>query len=158
MSDRVQSVSPLSNDEETPPAPLEDENDDLEQGRGPREVEVITVDVKSPGDSPRQRPTARSRGTFLGLGDSLHSSGVSTGLGLDLDIVGGRSGEAEDEESDDVHPIRPIPSTLSMRSAASGYVRRPSIHDTHAIDTLRQSLSHVRLSRPASMVSLASMA
>ncbi|EJK56309.1 hypothetical protein THAOC_23839, partial [Thalassiosira oceanica] len=44
MSDRVQ---PLSNDEETtpPPAPLEDENDDLEQGRGPREVEVITVDV-----------------------------------------------------------------------------------------------------------------
>ncbi|EJK46713.1 hypothetical protein THAOC_34608 [Thalassiosira oceanica] len=168
MSDRVQ---PLSNDEETtpPPAPLEDENDDLEQGRGPREVEVITVDVKSPSDSPRQRSTARSRGTFLGLGDSLHSSGVSTGLGLDLsnspgglgidlDLGGGRSGEAEDEEDDDEHPtsLSPVSSALTMRSAASGYVRRPSIHDTHAIDTLRQSLSHVRLSRPASMVSMAS--
>jgi len=48
------------------PAPLEDKNEDLEQ-----EVEVIEVDMKLPSDPPRQRPASRSRGSFLGLDDSL---------------------------------------------------------------------------------------
>ena len=162
MSDLVQADSPPSNDEDTAPAPPEYENGDLEQGRGPREVDdVVTDDVKSPGDPPRQRPTARRKSTFLGLGDSLHSSGDSTspgGLGLDLDLVGRRSGEAEDEEDDDEHPtsLSPVSSALTMRSAASGYNRRPSIHDTSAMDALRQSLSTVRLSRPSSTVSTTS--
>ncbi|EJK72499.1 hypothetical protein THAOC_05967, partial [Thalassiosira oceanica] len=145
-------VQPLSNEDDTMPDPPDDENEDLEKGHGPREAKVITVDMTSS----RQRPVSRSRGTFLGLGDSLHSSGISASLGLDLDPVGVRSGESEDEE-DDEHPIRPIPSTLSMLSAASGYVRRPSIHDTSAMDELRQSLNHGRLSRSASKASLASM-
>ena len=84
------------------------------------------------------------------------SSGNSAGLGLDLDLVEDRSGKAEDGE-DDGHPMRPISSTLSMRSAASGYKRRPSIHDTSAIDALRQSINQGRLSRPTSSVSLATM-
>lgn len=57
MTDLAQSGSPSSNDEDTSKTvtltPLEDENEDLEQGRGPREVEVITVDMNSPTDSPR---------------------------------------------------------------------------------------------------------
>ena len=140
MSDLVQSGS---HEDTSTTAPLEDENEDLERGLGPREVEVITVDMKSPSDTPRQRPDSRSRGTFIGLGDSLHSSGNGTSLGLDLDLVGSRSGEdGEDKE----HPtsLRQIPSTLTMRSAASGYSRRPSIHDTGAMDELRQSLNRGR--------------
>ena len=60
MSDLVQSDSPPSNDEDTSTtAPLENENEDLEQGLGPQEVEVITVDMKSPSDSPGERPASR---------------------------------------------------------------------------------------------------
>ena len=150
MSD--QSGSPPTRDEDSSPAPLAlgDEKVDLEQGRGPQEA--VDETETSPSDSPKQRPR---KGSFLGLDDSFDNSGESTGLGLDLDFVGG--GSTEDEAQDE-YPMRPIPSTQSMRSAgaASGYVRRPSIHDTTAIDTLRQSLSSVRLSRPASMASMAS--
>ena len=79
------------------------------------------------------------------------SSGNSAGLGLDLDLVEDRSGKAEDGE-DDGHPMRPISSTLSMRSAASGYKRRPSIHDTSAMDAIRQSLNQGRLSEPSHLI------
>ena len=164
MTDLAQSDSPSSNDEDTSKTvtltPLEDENEDLEQGRGPREVEAITVEMNSPTDSPRQRPAPRSRGSFLGLDDSLDSIDNSTSLGLDLDLVGGRSEETEDGEDGDEHPtsLSPVSSALTMRSAASGYKRRPSIHDTSAMDAIRQSLNQGRLSRPTSSASIASMA